>query len=452
MLKVGFARKTINPEPGVGLCGYFITRLSEKVHDDLEASAIVFSNGDRTAVLASLDLCELETGAAARIRKAMADAFSIPIEAVFLTCTHTHTSPFIGVVWEKNSPQDRSDEYTDWLIGAVAETCREAFADLTEARIGYAVGKAEGIAFSRRFLMKDGSIATNPGLHNPDIVKIIGEPDTALPVIRIDREKSDTVVIANFGCHPDTVGGNDLSADWPGVFRRTFEKAVPGTKAVFVNGAEGEINHINVFATEEELHGMKIDFDAVPRGFGHTEYMGKAVADAVLAVYDKVTWTGSDRIGYSFREIEIPTNRVIDEKKLAEAHRINDLHLAGKDAELPFKGMYLTTAVAEADRICNLEFGPDSIPTWLSVLTVGGIAFAGIAGEPFSAIGRSLKEAKGFNLVVPCALTNGYTGYFPNQEAYAEGGYEAQSSPFAAGVAEILIREGTSLLEESLQL
>ena len=39
-------------------------------------------------------------------------------------------------------------------------------------------------------------------------------------------------------------------------------------------------------------------------------------------------------------------------------------------------------------------------------------------------------------------------GYFPMQDAYDEGGYEARSSPFKAGVAERIISEGTKLLAE----
>ena len=48
--------------------------------------------------------------------------------------------------------------------------------------------------------------------------------------------------------------------------------------------------------------------------------------------------------------------------------------------------------------------------------------------------------------MLPCCLTNGSEGYFPMKEAYDEGGYEARSSSFKAGVAEMIIREGTELL------
>ncbi len=121
-----------------------------------------------------------------------------------------------------------------------------AVGDLKPARMGLGIGKAEDVAFLRRFLMKDGSIKTNPGVNNPDIKEPIGIVDERVNVIRIDRENADTVVLVNFDNHPDTVGGNLISADWPGFTRRTVEKALDNTKCVFFNGAQGDVNHVNV--------------------------------------------------------------------------------------------------------------------------------------------------------------------------------------------------------------
>ena len=43
---------------------------------------------------------------------------------------------------------------------------------------------------------------------------------------------------------------------------------------------------------------------------------------------------------------------------------------------------------------------------------------------------------------------NAKEGYFPMMECYEEGGYEAGSSNFKAGVAELLIDAGLALLDE----
>ena len=96
----------------------------------------------------------------------------------------------------------------------------------------------------------------------------------------------------------------------------------------------------------------------------------------------------------------------------------------------------------------HLKDGPETFPLPLSGVRVGPVAFLGIPGEPFAGIGRGLKDGSPFAMTLPCCLTNGAEGYYPMKEAYDEGGYEARSSPFKAGVAERIISEGTKLLAE----
>ena len=124
------------------------------------------------------------------------------------------------------------------------------------------------------------------------------------------------------------------------------------------------------------------------------------------------------------------------------------MHNAGKDDEIPFKAMMLTTVVAEAARMVRLENAPDNFPMLFSAVAIGNVAMFGIPGEPFNGIGLGIKEAKGWDLVMPCCLTNGADGYFPMKDAYDEGGYEARSSNFKAGVAERIIQIGKDILAD----
>ena len=135
---------------------------------------------------------------------------------------------------------------------------------------------------------------------------------------------------------------------------------------------------------------------------------------------------------------------------MPEAHRINDLYEAGRSTELPYTGMMLTTVVADAARKVRLEHGPDYFEMTLTGIALGNVVMLGIPGEPFSGVGIALKKAPGWAMVLPTCITNGATGYFPMQDAYDEGGYEAKASRFKAGVAEYIIAEGTKLLSELL--
>jgi hypothetical protein len=223
------------------------------------------------------------------------------------------------------------------------------------------------------------------------------------------------------------------------------EQALPGTNAIMFNGAQGDVNHINVHPVGGEMNDLTRDFDDVDRGYGHARYIGRVIAGAVLQTYDKVSWVEDATLRCTKKLVKVPSNMPA-EKDLPQAREYAALHEAGKDSEIPYTGMMLTTVVAESLRMLRLEHGPESFEIPLTAIAIGNVALVGIAGEPFTGIGRALKEAEGWDLVMPTCCTNGYEGYFPMQEAYDEGGYEARSSNFRAGVAEQLIREGTALL------
>jgi hypothetical protein len=336
--------------------------------------------------------------------------------------------------------------YYEFVRTRLCDAAQFALADLKPAKMGYGIGDAPNIAFVRRFRMRDGSVQTNPGVDNPNILHPIGDVDERVNVLRFDRE-ADSIVLVNFGNHPDVVGGNLISGDWPALTRDVVEKVLDNTKCLVCNGAQGDVNHVNVHPRGGYLNGMFLDFDDVARGYSHAQYMARVVTGGVLQAFDKVQYVDVENISTIRRTIEVPSNMPTAEE-LVQAEHINALHEAGKDAELPYSGMMLTTMVAEAGRMVKLKDGPASFPMELSGLSIGPVALIGIPGEPFTGIGRGLKEVPGWDLILPCCLTGGNEGYFPMQEAYDEGGYESQSSFSKAGVAEFLIEEGAKLLND----
>ena len=441
-LQAGFARVDVTPMLGIGLAGYYVPRKAEGILDPLQINALALCCDQDKVVLMSIDHC----GIVKEVLKPMIDGIcavtGLPREAVYIHSTHTHTGPFLNY-----NPTDPLEiEYAQFVTRKFADAAKLALDDLKPARMGYGIGDAPNIAFVRRFRMKDGSVRTNPGVDNPDILAPIGDVDERVNVLRFDRE-ADSLVLVNFGNHPDVVGGCKISADWPGFLRSTVEKALDNTKCIFFNGAQGDVNHVNVHPRGGYLNDMFMDFDDVARGYKHARYMGRVVAGGVLQAYDKVKYVDVDSIRFGQKCIEVPAN-LPDPAELPEAHRINDLHNAGRDAELPYSGMMLTTVVAAAARKVRLEHGPASFRMPLSAVAIGPVAMFGIPGEPFTGVGRALKEAEGFELVLPTCNTNAKEGYFPMLECYEEGGYEAGSSNFKKGVAELIIEAGLALLKD----
>lgn len=449
-LQAGFARININPPLGIGIVGYFIPRFAKGFLDDLEASAMVLSFQDTKVALISVDCCYFVQPLVEECLDAISRATGIPAENIFLSATHTHTGPIMQASSSlaPGSDEETNIRYIQFLVSRLTDVVTLALADLKPAKMGHITGRApERVAYIRRYKMKDGSTCTCPPINDPNIDHPIGELDQRVHVLRFDQENGNDIILVNYGLHADTVNGELISADWPGWMRRTVEKTLDNTRCMFFAGAEGDVGSTNVHPMPGDMNDTEISFDNEMKSPGMARFVGRALAGTVLQVYDKAAYTDVNSLRIVKRTIHIPSNRPLPEQ-LPLAHQYKELHEAGRDAEIPFTAMELTTVVAEALRMCRLENGPDTFEMELTGVQIGPVALLGIPGEPFTDIGVALKATPGWEQILPCALTNGSSGYFPMQSAYDEGGYEARSSSFRAGVAELIIEEGKKLLND----
>ena len=444
MFKVGYARYDITPTLGLPIDGYYKDRFVEGILDPLEVCALAFEAEGKKAVILAIDNTGLgSTKFITSLREYVSEKCSIAMDAIYIHATHTHTSVGLGEEFTSEGAMAYKAQLKEKLVLATDA----ALSDLTPAKMGWGIGKAPNISFIRRFRMKDGSVATNPGINNPNIVAPICEIDDNVYVLRFDRENADTVVLVNFADHPDVVGGSKVSGDWPAATRRQVEISLPGVKSIVLNGCQGDINHVNVHPVGGFNNDLENDFDDVMRGYGHVRYMARVITGGVFQAYDKVNYVDVKDINFLTKTTMIPSNMPTKEE-VEVAYKYEELHRAGKDAEIPFEGMMLTTVVAEAERMIRLENGPEAFALTMTGLKIGPVALVGIPGEPFNGIGKGIKAADDWDLVITSCITNGYEGYFPMKDAYDEGGYEARSSIFKAGVAELIIDEGKKLLGE----
>lgn len=272
------------------------------------------------------------------------------------------------------------------------DCAKYAFDDLRDAKFFVAEGKAENISFVRRYRMKDGGVQTNPGVNNPNIDHVLDEASDVLKLIQIKRCGADDIYIVNFGVHPDVIGGELISADFPRFVRETLEGALSDIKCVFINAAQGDVNHINTAPTEADRVGLCYEsFDGVPRGYEHAKHMGRVIAGSVLSICTKTVEVDIDTISFGTKDVKIPTN--MENDKLQWAQEIIDMVNAGRQI---------------------------------------------IAASPFGT-------------TVVCCLTNGGGYYYPTTAAYDEDGYEVKSSPLKKGVAEIITGAVADILNEIKQ-
>ena len=465
----GFSRVDITPPLGVYMPGYYQVRYATEILDPLQINMVAFSDGKKTALVAQFDTEALSTGLADEMRDLIVKATGVERDAILLHASHTHDGGFLApsCTHGSNKKQDFLTELDDIYIKLaktrVVDAAKFAIADLKPAKLSCGRSEAKRISFGRRYLMKNGKVAMNPGTNNPDIVKPVGNPaDEEVQVLRIDREDAPAIAVINFQTHPDVGGSTTITADWPGLTRTVFEAATfDETYCIVLNGTQGDVNHCNVQPKPGELNGLKRDFDAVDRGYDHAKHMANVLAAAALNVWMKCAPLEAGEIKYATSLVKVPAQKgdVDPKKDLAWANDVWTLHeKADKDGVVAtdkdyvtvkygWKDMELTTEVARAGRIRNMAAHDDYHQIPLNTIAFGDVAIGGFPGEPFNDYGKVLKKSSPFKLSIFTCLTNGSVGYFPISSSYQEGGYESATSPFGSTVMDDLVGGELELLD-----
>ncbi len=439
MLKAGFARGEITPPMGVSVDGYYEPRTAKGILDPLLATAVAFDDGEKRAVVMSVDLIGLNMEFMSLLRPAVAKAIDAEVDGVFIACTHTHLGP--GVAGEGDTIGNfQNPKYAEWLITRLADIAFLAINDLTPVtKRLVARGEVKDVAFIRRYRMKDGTVRTNPGWQNPDVDHALGTPDEESQLLIIKREDKPEIGIVNFQVHPDVIGGELLSADYPKFVRDTYELNVPNSLCMYINGAQGDSNHTDIRLDPTKDCGG---------GYDRARYMGKKIAMSVISNYELAKEISGEKISYAHKIITTKFNKGMPEEIPAALELAKRYRELGSEGALPeLQDMARTEMIAKAIRIEEMQSMPDNKELIVCAIAVGNMVFASLPGEPFTEVGRQIKEGSPFALTVPACCANGYEGYYPMQSAFSEGGYEALSSNYVAGTAELLIDGSIEILK-----
>ena len=91
--------------------------------------------------------------------------------------------------------------------------------------------------------------------------------------------------------------------------------------------------------------------------------------------------------------------------------------------------------------------GREDFPVELHLLQIGPAVLAGTEGEPFAEIGLAIKAESPWPATWFGGYTGGWAGYIPTPDAYPQGGYEVETSPFAPEAAGRLVAETLAALK-----
>lgn len=427
----------ITPPVGIDLAGYFNVRKADNILDNLYAKSTVLKVDDTEVAITSCDLCVIPRELVLRIRELASGWSEIPKDNIMVSATHTHTGPVTAglLAGEVDSG------YVDLLTRKVATSIFMAKKNLREAIIKVGRGKEDSIVFNRRYLMKDGTVVTNPSKLNPDIVKPAGPVDPELLTVLVESTEGDPIaLIVNYANHIDTIGGTGISSDYPGVMARILKRFLGDIPVLFLNGAEGDINHIDIN-------------DPTPQGgYGEAERIGKILAGAVIKVLSKMD-SIRERLKIKTSLLKIPLRKPSKED-IERAKRLLSEVAESKSKELTAfdlaKGSIEIERVYAKEILLLSQLDRDLEELELQSISLGDLALVGIPGEPFVEIGLAIKEKSPFRYTGIVSLANGYSGYIPTEKAFDEGGYEARlarSSKLYKGAGEEIVKEVINLLQ-----
>src|SRR3954470_24599755 len=142
-LKIGSAAVVITPQLGTPLAGYYETRISNAVHDDLYAKAVVLECGGNRAAMVSCDLISMPITVAQEARKIIEQQTGLKPEQVMISATHAHTGPILpGRTARETSDGpggELAQEFVEALPGRIAASVKQAVEKLAPAKASAAI-------------------------------------------------------------------------------------------------------------------------------------------------------------------------------------------------------------------------------------------------------------------------------------------------------------------------
>jgi len=372
-LIAGFARCDISPTFATPLMGYpgderVYRPNKDKMLDPIQARALYLARKDEPGLLiVAVDLCVIMTADSLAYRKMIARAVKLPVENVWLACTHTHSAPlprgFGGNVKAalperfRSGPLEPDFEYGEWIADKLKKAARQAVARTAPVSVGMRQ-TGSGLGYNRRCessgkILHCWNIAEFPQ-RNPGSV-----PDLRHTVLRMDyRTKRGGLLIDSIGVHPVVMGKDsvELSADWPAYARRHLERRMRDYHACFIQGAGAEIHPW--IATQTDPHALR--------------WVGEAIGGEALL------------LAKTTRPLELDSRSLIP-----------------VTVELP--GLDVSIHAVELGELLLLALPFELSSAWAAVIE------------------HTLARP-----VVFCCLTNGWESYWMSPRQQADGGYEVE--------------------------
>lgn len=414
---VGYAQVTVTPPLEVPYLSHIPRHaLFAQVNDDLFARAVAIRSGTDTVLVISVDLLGLGRGVldddplASTVRRQIADASGIPVEAILVCATHAHSTPETSGISTLPASAGR---WVEQLVARLVAVGVAAVADCVPCDIHVGRAIVDDVSMIRR----THPVAGSGGLSGRVPT---GAPDRSVTVLTARTRSDARTLLVNFACHPVLLQAQPtVSADYPGAV--VADLAADGTRAIFLQGACGDVN---------PARGDNGTFEDVVRD-------ARVIAAAARRAAERAL--GRDRQPGGVAAV---TEMLKVSKRPLPTH----LEWAVAHVEDP-DPLWRRQAVDAVDLAARL--GDPALPFSAEVqaIRVGEIAIIALPGEPFTELGLLIKAMSPAAHTIIVGYANDYLGYLAPRWAWLEGGYEVEEGPWslvsgagAEAIAESAIR------------
>jgi hypothetical protein len=373
---------------------------------------VLEDEGERRAVLITLDLVGIDQTLTRDICTALADKYGLARHQIGICTSHTHTGPAVGknlaplhYLQVDQQQQKLIDDYAVQLRTHVVAVVGEAINSLAPSRLAWGSGTAT-FAVNRR----NNSEAKVPELRTAG--KLVGPQDHDVPVLTVrDVEGNLKTVVFGYACHSTVLSFYKWSGDYPGFAQIEFEKNNPGCQAMFFAGCGADQNPLPRRTVQLAQHyGRRL----------------AAAVETVVLTSKMSPVQGSLKTSYKTIDLQLA--------KLPSREEIT------KDAALTDDKSKYTAARARMllDQLDDGQALADSYPYPIGVWQIGDeVQFVLLGGEVVVDYAVRMKaELRGRRTWV-AGYANDVMAYIPSRRVLAEGGYEGGGSMVYYGLPTI---------------
>ncbi len=419
MFKCGFYEKDITPPLGETIPGYGMLRIADDVLTPLYAKAAAVESDGKCLIIISVDCLHVPKVVYEKAIEIIQKNTGVTQDYIMINATHIHTGG--PVVYQKEKYVSNFSvpdwEYINILARQVGDCGVLAYQRLRPMTAKFNKGELYGVSFIRNYYMKDGTIKTNPGFQNPEIIKSVSEIDPEFSVLFFfDENRKPTGALVNFSLHHDCVYGTQYCSDYSGVLAENLKKEFgQDFVTVYINGACGNINHVNVNISQEE-HANTI----------HYKKIGNIMTEMYLELYKSAEDFEINSVDSKMDSMKFIRRDIPDELLKECQHLIDTVPTDGIEIDIS-KVDSVEYKRHTAERMLSVALQPKESDVNVQAMRLGRCVLFAVPSELYTDFGKMIKKSSPYDINMIAELANGGPScYIPTQTLFdSVGSYEA---------------------------